>query len=159
MSPRAAWRLEGLGFSEVYDYVAGKADWSAYGLPLEGEGSGATVVGQVARRDVPTCSPEETVGEARERLTGWDRCAVVNSEGVVLGVLRAEGMTVDPETPAEQAMRPGPTTIRPDVPAGRMVERMRARGTALVLVTTPDGRLVGALRREDAEPHDGGGSA
>ena len=26
MSPRAAWRLESLGFTEVYDYVDGKAD-------------------------------------------------------------------------------------------------------------------------------------
>src|SRR6266511_4403171 len=36
MSPRAAWRLESMGFAEVYDYVAGKADWGAAGLPLEG---------------------------------------------------------------------------------------------------------------------------
>ena len=35
MSPRAAWRLESLGFARVYDYVAGKADWMAAGLPTE----------------------------------------------------------------------------------------------------------------------------
>ena len=40
MSPRAACRLETLGFSEVYDYVAGKADWLARGLPREGEKAG-----------------------------------------------------------------------------------------------------------------------
>jgi hypothetical protein len=34
MSPRAAWRLERFGF-EVYDYAAGKADWTAPGLPTE----------------------------------------------------------------------------------------------------------------------------
>ncbi|MDP9404293.1 MAG: rhodanese-like domain-containing protein [Actinomycetota bacterium] len=33
MSPRAAWRLEHLGFAQVYDYVAGKVDWMAAGLP------------------------------------------------------------------------------------------------------------------------------
>ena len=37
MSPRAACRLETLGFAEVYDYVAGKADWLGRGLPREGE--------------------------------------------------------------------------------------------------------------------------
>jgi rhodanese-related sulfurtransferase len=37
MSPRAACRLELLGFTQVYDYVAGKADWLAHGLPTEGE--------------------------------------------------------------------------------------------------------------------------
>ena len=37
MSPRAACRLELLGFTQVYDDVAGKADWLAHGLPTEGE--------------------------------------------------------------------------------------------------------------------------
>ena len=36
MSPRAAWRLEAFGYPEVYDYVAGKSDWMAAGLPTEG---------------------------------------------------------------------------------------------------------------------------
>ena len=48
-------------------------------------------------------------------------------------------------------MRPGPTTVRPDTPAGKMAERMRKRGTAFVLVTTPDGELVGLVHRSDAE--------
>ena len=36
MSPRAACRLEAFGFRPVYDYVTGKADWLASGLPTEG---------------------------------------------------------------------------------------------------------------------------
>ena len=36
MSPRAAWRLESLGFGEVYEYGGGKLDWMAAGLPTEG---------------------------------------------------------------------------------------------------------------------------
>src|SRR5689334_6170303 len=35
LSPRAAARLESLGFADVYDYAAGKADWIAMGLPTE----------------------------------------------------------------------------------------------------------------------------
>jgi hypothetical protein len=31
MSSRAASRLEALGFGQVYDYVAGKADWGSFG--------------------------------------------------------------------------------------------------------------------------------
>jgi hypothetical protein len=38
MSPRAAWRLDELGYGEVYDYVAGKADWLAADLSTEGSG-------------------------------------------------------------------------------------------------------------------------
>jgi rhodanese-related sulfurtransferase len=37
MSPRAAWRLETLGFERVYHYVGGKADWLAHALPREGQ--------------------------------------------------------------------------------------------------------------------------
>lgn len=34
-SPRAAEHLEALGYREVYDYQAGKADWRAAGNPVE----------------------------------------------------------------------------------------------------------------------------
>lgn len=33
-SPKAAKRLEELGYGEVYDYEAGKEDWKAAGLPV-----------------------------------------------------------------------------------------------------------------------------
>jgi rhodanese-related sulfurtransferase len=34
-SPKAAKRMEQLGYDRVYDYVAGKADWRAAGKPVE----------------------------------------------------------------------------------------------------------------------------
>ncbi len=34
-SPRAARRLDELGYRNVYDYEAGKVDWRAAGLPIE----------------------------------------------------------------------------------------------------------------------------
>src|SRR5439155_1444970 len=49
MSPRAAWRLETLGFMAVYEYAAGKADWGAYGLPLEGTVTNVSTIQQSAR--------------------------------------------------------------------------------------------------------------
>ncbi len=153
MSPRAAWRLEGLGFSKVYDYAPSKVDWFAAGLPMEGALSSVPTVGDVAREDVPTCAPEEKVGVVRGRVrrTSWDRCVVVNEERVVLGLLREKELASDPTATAEEAMRFGPTTVRPDTPAEKMAERMRKRGTASVVVTTPDGELVGLMYREDAE--------
>ncbi len=153
MSPRAAWRLEGLGFTEAYDYAPSKVDWFAAGLPMEGEMAGVPTVGDAARGDVPTCAPGEKVGEVHGRIrgTGWDRCVVVNDGRIVLGLLREKELTADPAATAEEAMRPGPTTIRPDTPAEKMAERMQKRGTASVLVTTPDGQLVGLMHREDAE--------
>ena len=153
MSPRAAWRLEGLGFSEVYDYAPSKVDWSAAGLPMEGELVSVPTVGDVARGGVPTCAPAEKVGAVRERLrgSGFDRCVVVSKGRIVLGLLREKELAMEPEPAAEEAMRNGPATFRPDEPVEKLAKRMRDRGASAVLVTTPDGRLVGLLYRDGAE--------
>lgn len=154
MSPRAAWRLEGLGFEDVYDYAPGKADWAASGLPTEGTLAAVPSAGDAARRDVPTCTPEEKASEAWERTkrVGWDRCVVVNGERVVLGLLREKDLaSSDPGASVEGVMRNGPATFRPSEPLGKMAKRMRERGVNAVVITTPDGRLVGLLYREDAE--------
>jgi|SRR5215211_2404744 CBS domain-containing protein len=153
MSPRAAWRLEGLGFERVYDYVPGKADWFASGLPKEGRLALVLTIGDAARREVPTCTPVEKIGVVRERVRkiGWDRCVVVNKERVVLGLLREKELSSDPKVSVEEAMRNGPATFRPNKPVGNMAKRMQDREATAVLVTTSDGRLVGLLFREDAE--------
>jgi CBS domain-containing protein len=153
MSPRAAWRLEGIGFEDVYDYVPGKADWFASGLPKEGTLAEVTTIGKAARRDIPTCSPAEKLGTARERVrkAGQDRCVVVNEERVVLGLLREKELAADPETIAEEVMGNGPATFRPDEAVEKMAKQMRERGANAVLVTTPDGKLLGLLYQDDAE--------
>jgi hypothetical protein len=94
MSPRAAWRLARLGFGQVYDYVAGKASWLAFGLPSEGTEAPIPRAADAARRDVPTFRPDDRTGDVRARLTGtgWDECLVVNEERVVLGRLRAKAL-------------------------------------------------------------------
>ena len=53
-------------------------------------------------------------------------------------------------TTAEVVMEPGPTTIRPDEPLARLVPRMRDKRVDRIIVTTPDGRLVGVAERETA---------
>jgi 3-mercaptopyruvate sulfurtransferase SseA len=68
MSPRAAWRLEALGFTQVYDYTVGKADWLAAGLPTERTGSHARRVVEAMEDSVPTCGPGETVDQVAGRL-------------------------------------------------------------------------------------------
>ena len=153
MSPRAAWRLESLGFAEVYDYAAGKADWLAWGLPREGQAAQVPTVGEVVRRDVPTCGLADRVADAKARAqaAGYDACVVVNERRIVLGLLRERELDADPAATAEVVMRAGPTTYRPDVLAREAGTRMRERGVDALTVTTPDGMLVGLLRREDAE--------
>ncbi len=153
MSPRAAWRLESLGFGEVYDYVAGKVDWLAFGLPREGDEAATPRAGDIARRDVPTCALSEPIGSVRERVeaAGWEQCLVVNDERVVLGRLRGKALSADAHTLAESVMETGPTTVRPDERLANLATRLRERDVTSIVVTTPDGRLVGVLFREDLE--------
>lgn len=153
MSPRAAWRLESLGFRDVYDYAAGKADWFARGRPIEGERAEVPRVGGLARADVPTCRLEETVLAVSERVraAGWDTCIVVNDERVVLGRLFASELASDGSTAVEDVMRSGPSTFRPNVVVAEMTRLMDERDLSTALVTTSEGRLVGLFRRSDAQ--------
>src|SRR5919204_4589370 len=115
MSPRAAWRLETLGFPEVYDYVPGRADWAASGRPVEGEFASVPTIGSLGHRDVPTCALDERVANVAERVraAGWDTCIVTIDGGVVLGRLFRHELEGPEERTAEEAMRPGPSTFRP----------------------------------------------
>lgn len=153
MSPRAAWRLESLGFSQVFDYVAGKADWSASGLPVEGKLADYPRAGHVARPDVPTCRLTERIADVRDRVraSGHNVCFVTNEEGVVLGRLGARALGADPQTSVEAVMESGPTTTRTDEPLEAITQRLRDRRVGSILVTTSSGRLVGILYRKDAE--------
>jgi len=100
----------------------------------------------VVRRDVPTCSLGERLGEVRDRVAeaGWDACVVVSESRVVLGLLRA-----DPGLLVEQAMRPGPSTYRPFVSVEQMRGTMTDRNLENSPVTTSDGKLVGLVRKQD----------
>jgi predicted transcriptional regulator len=152
MSPRAAWRLESLGFREVYDYVAGKLDWMAAGLPTEGTNAMRPRAGEVSRKDVPSARLDERLGEVRARVqaTGWDAAVVINSERVVLGLLRSKELEKDPNLRIEQAMRPGPSTFRPYVSIKEIAENMTKHMLESSPITTSDGRLVGLLLQKDA---------
>ena len=158
MSPRAACRLESLGFTEVFDYVTGMADWTANDLRTEGKLAGVLRAGDAVRREVLTCRLTERLGDvaARVEAAGQNVCIVTSEEGVVLGRLRGDALSADPEAPVESVMEAGPTTIRPDVPLEEFTEHMRARRVGSVLVTTSTGRLVGILYRKDAEEKLGG---
>ncbi|SRR6266851_516528 len=148
MSPRAAWRLEQLGFDHVYDYTAGKVDWLAAGEPTEGSGPTPVRVTSALDASVPTCSLEADAGEAVEsaQAAGWPVCVVVNDADVVAGRLRVDKIAGDERRPAHQAMEPGPATIRANDELAPTLARMAERHVAVLLITTPEGTLLGALR-------------
>ena len=152
MSPRAAWRLESLGFGTVYDYKDGKLDWLAAGLATEGTNAQKTRAAALARKDVPTCRLDERLGDVRERVhaAGWDAAVVVNSERVVLGLLRSKELAADGDQVIEEVMRPGPSTFRPYVLATDVAKTMVDRKLESSPITTSDGRLVGLILQKDA---------
>lgn len=152
MSPRAACRLEALGFTQVHDYIGGISDWSAAGLGLDGVTSEEPQVAQATRSDVPTCRGDEPVDVVRSRISdaGWDTCVVVDCDGIVVGRIRPPAIESREDVMVEEVMEPGPSTVRPDSLLGPLVERMEEKGTPQVLVTTPQGRLVGILFRQEA---------
>jgi predicted transcriptional regulator len=151
MSPRAAWRLETLGFGDVYDYIDGKVDWMAAGLPTEGTNAQKPRAGDIARKDVPTCGLTEKLGEVatRVRALGWDAVVVVNEQRVVLGLLRTKELAADQEQSIEKTMRPGPSTFRPYVSLHDMLHFMIDHKLESSPITTSDGRLVGLLMQKD----------
>jgi CBS domain-containing protein len=149
MSPRAACRLDTLGFEHVYDYLTGKFDWLARGLPREGEKAAEPRAVDFARRDVITCQLQDRVGAVRERVEGspYGFAFVVGDGSVLLGRLRKAALEGDPDATAEAVMEPGPSTVRADTPPERLREQLERANLTTAVITDPDGRLLGVVRR------------
>jgi Mg/Co/Ni transporter MgtE len=83
---------------------------------------------------------------------------VMSGGGVLLGRLRASSLDAPPETPAEQLMEGGPSTVRPDLPADELARRLRERDLKTAILTTPEGHLIGVVLRADLENPRAGSS-
>jgi hypothetical protein len=152
MSPRAAWRLESLGFERVFDYEAGKTDWTGSGLPTEGEGAERPRPGMIAI-PVATCRLGEPVREVEKRVEDADdtMCIVVTDDDVVLGRVTLGRLRSNPDAVVDDVMTPGPTTVRYDEEIVGLTVRMQDKEVGSILVTTPAGKLIGVMYRNVAE--------
>lgn len=133
----------------MYDYTAGKADWLAAGEPTEGKGPATPRVVSAIDGAVPTCRLEDEAGPAATAAerAGWPVCVVINEAGVVAGRLWADKVPAGDRRRADKAMEPGPATIRAHEDLAATLARMADRHVDVLLVTTPEGRLLGAVRR------------
>jgi Mg/Co/Ni transporter MgtE len=152
MSARAASRLATLGFTNVYRYQAGKADWFAAWLPREGRDAHVPRVADVAQRDVHTCRLDERVGDVRDRVGrgGGEPRIVVDADRVVLGLVNSDALAGDPAIPVEEVMDSAPVTFRPNIRAGEMPDYLKKQGVQHAIVTTSDGILIGLLQLQSA---------
>jgi hypothetical protein len=151
--PTSRVPAQAIGFEAVYDYVAGKADWLAHNRPVEGDRADTPTAGRVARGDVVTCRLEDPIGAVRERIErsphGFG--LVTTPGGVVLGRLWRDALDGDAGEPAERVMQPGPSNVRPDVPAPALAKRLAEHRLEAAIVTTPEGILIGVASREALE--------
>jgi CBS domain-containing protein len=152
MSPRAACRLATLGFTHVHDYEAGKVDWLAHGLPVEGSQADQPTAGRLARHDVATCTIDSPAGEARRTLTDspYGFALVLSPTGVLLGRVRRSALQgLSDRDPIEPITEPGPSTIRPNLTAAELSRRLEGSDVRTLVVTRPDGTLIGIVRRDE----------
>ena len=150
MSPRAAARLESLGLELVFDYVAGKQDWLANDLPFEGKLAAAATLGSIAERNLLTCRIGDKLQDVQRRLEtdNHDFSVVVDDSEVVLGLLRKDDRENGVAT-VESLVQSGPSTYRPHVTVEELAGALSEKTLDPILVTTSDGRLIGAVRRKD----------
>jgi hypothetical protein len=151
LSPRAACRLETLGFERVADYPPGKADWLGHGLPREGTTADIPNAGELADPDPPVCALDTPLGQVSELLAGsmYGYCLVLGGRRIVLGRVRRSALAGAAESAsAESVMEPGPSTVRPHTAADKLVERLTKQELKTMIVTTPGGCLIGVFHRE-----------
>jgi rhodanese-related sulfurtransferase len=154
MSPRGAWVLASLGFTDVYDYSASKADWIGAGLPFEGKRAEAPHLGTLADRSVPTCRLDETVGAVRQRIGEWDICLVANEQHVLLGLVRAEALGLEDDRPVVEVMQEAPQTHRPHSTPAEVLPQLKKSPKPRLIVTNLDGTVVGIVRPEQLTSAD-----
>jgi CBS domain-containing protein len=123
----------------------------ARGLDLEGEKAGEPRAIDLAGRDVVSCGLNDTMGALRERVASspYGFAFVVSEDGVLLGRLRKAALESDPAARAEDVMEPGPSTSRPDTPPGQLLEKLTRADLRTAVLSDPEGRLLGVVRRAD----------
>jgi rhodanese-related sulfurtransferase len=147
LSARAAWRLESMGFQEVYRYTPGKADWLAAGWETEGTQAKKTRIRQMVHKDVATCGLRERLEDVKSRRRpNQDLCVVVNDRNIVLGVIQGETWEANPLARIVDVMQPGPRTLRPDMDPKDVQKILRHHDSSSAIVTTSDGELLGIIR-------------
>jgi CBS domain-containing protein len=151
MSPRAACRLATLGYN-VYDYAPGKVDWMAHGLRIEGTQAGHPTALTLLRNDPATCALDDSIDEVARRIDAspYGFALALSPNRVVLGRVRRSRLP-DGGASVEAVMEPGPSMIRPHTPIEDLAARLARSDVRTLIVTDPEGRLLGVVRRDDVE--------
>jgi Mg/Co/Ni transporter MgtE len=141
-----------LGFTSVYDYVFGKVDWLAHALPVEGEDPEPPTAGRLMREDVVRCAPHDRASDVVDRIerSPYPFALVTSEQGILLGRVRARVLK-QADGAVGDVMELAPSTVRPHRSARKLAERLAEQDRRFAIVTTPEGRLLGVVCRDDLE--------
>jgi rhodanese-related sulfurtransferase len=146
VSARAAWRLESMGFQEVYRYTPGKEDWIAAGYETEGTNATRPRLKQYLKTNIQTCLLRDRMQDVINRRGSHDICVVLNDRNIVMGIIEGNAWNANPLSRASDVMQPGPRTFRPDGDPKEIMKELRRADTDNAIVTTSDGELIGVLK-------------
>lgn len=114
-------------------------------------------VGDVARKDVVTISPDRSIKEAASYMysNGIGSVVVVSPEGVVIGIFterdlsRVVSQGVPYDTPVGNVMTRSPVTIKASEPLSKAIELMNEKNIRHLPVVDESGRVVGIITTRD----------
>ena len=140
-----------MGFTAVYDYLPGKVDWLAHGLPVEGDRPEAPIAGRVMRGDAVLCRPTDRVADVREPVerSPYPFALVTSEDRTLLGRVPRSALDPASDRVMWDVAEPGPKTFRPHVSAEKVAGVLAEKGLRWAIVTTPEGRVLGVASRED----------
>ncbi len=75
---------------------------------------------------------------------------VIAGQRTVAGMLRAGRISAGEQAPAAEVMQPGPSAVRAHEDLAASGQRMNEHHVAHLLVTTPDGTLLGVVDAADS---------
>jgi hypothetical protein len=106
-----------------------------------------------SNQDAVTCGLRDAVGPLRSPVADspYGFALVLGDDRVLLGRLRKAALAGDPEALAEEVMEPGPSTNRPDASLAKLLAKLQERELTTAILTDPEGRLLGVVRRADLE--------
>ena len=133
--------------------MAGKVDWLAHNLPVEGDKADAPIAGRAMRDDAVLCRPTDRVADVRASIerSPYPFALVTSEDGTLLGRAPLSALDADSDRPVWDVAAPGPKTFRPHVSAEKVVGVLADKDLRWAIITTPEGRLLGVASREDLE--------
>ena len=126
----------------------------AHGLPIEGTAAERPTALSLLRDDVATCGLGDPADEVARQIDAspYGFALTLSTGRIVLGRLRRSRLAgADSAVTAEDLMEPGPSTIRPHTTVEDLAARMARSEVRTLIVTDPDGKLLGIVRRSDLE--------